>query len=394
MISVKTALNKVDNSISQFTDNETVSTINATGRVLSEDIKSPINMPPFNQSAMDGYALNLHDEKSYNMISEVKAGDNAQPVLQKGECVRIFTGAPVPETANAVIMQEKTTANKSQIIIEGEIALNANIRPHGEQVKQDQIALKKGTVISSASVGFLASLGIVKIPVYKKPSIAIIATGNELIKPGNELEYGQIYESNSLMLESTLKDLNYTNVTNYKVKDDYDSTLTLLKEVIDNHDVVLISGGISVGDYDFVGKALEALQVEEVFYKIKQKPGKPLLFGKKNNTLVFALPGNPAAALTCFYIYALKAIKKLEGNINFQLIKTTAKSTSDYIKKGNRSQFLKAIYNNNEVSILEGQSSAMLQTFSLANTFVYLEENEMEVKINDSVNLILFPTIY
>lgn len=392
MISVENALQKINKSVPQLSDIEVIKLQESTGRVLATDVISQISMPPFRQSAMDGYALCLHEEKSYKMISEVKAGDDAQPVLQPGECVRIFTGAPVPDTANAVIMQEKTTRNENEITIQGEVIPNANIRPAGEQVQNGQIALQKGTVLTAAGIGFLASLGTTNISVFKKPSIAIIATGNELIPPGNDLAYGQIYESNSAMLEGALTDLQYDSICNYKVKDNYEHTLAILKEAINKHDVVLVSGGISVGDYDFVGKALTEIGIEEIFYKIKQKPGKPLLYGKYENTLVFALPGNPAAALSCLYVYALKAIKKLEGNEHFNLIRVTAKSNSTFIKKGDRAQFLKAVYSNNEVTILEGQSSAMLQTFAVANAFVFVDEDEMEIAINDQVNVILFPT--
>ncbi|MCF6295666.1 MAG: molybdopterin molybdotransferase MoeA [Flavobacteriaceae bacterium] len=391
MIIVEDALELVQKYTLPLNQKELKCVLKSCGFVLFEDIYSPINMPPFKQSAMDGYALCLHNDITYSVIDEVKAGNSHHPELNAGEAVRIFTGAPVPETANAVIMQEKVTIDGKKIILNKTVLLDENIRPLGEQVKQGEIALKKGTKLTPAAIGYLTSLGITDVEVCKKPSIAIVVTGDELIEAGQPLTYGNIYESNSGMLLSALIGLGFANVTIHKVEDNYTNTLTKLDKLINQNDMVLITGGISVGDYDFVGKALKELEVREVFYKVKQKPGKPLFFGKKKNTIVFALPGNPAAALSCFYIYVNTALQKMSGNNNYSLAKITAKSTSEYIKKGDRAQFLKAIYKNHEVTILEGQSSAMLQTFALANALVYVSEALDYIKINDTVEIILLP---
>lgn len=391
MITVEEAIEAVRKNIIPLDIKESKNVLDSCGYVLFEDVYSPINMPPFRQSAMDGYALSLHNDASYTVMDEVKAGDGHHPILKTGEAVRIFTGAAVPDSANAVIMQEKVTVKKPKIIIEGSVPLNDNIRPLGEQVKKGSIALKKGIRLTPAAIGFLTSLGITEVNVYKKPSIAIIVTGDELVEAGNPLDYGNIYESNSGMLLNALNSLEFTNVSIHKINDNYKNTLSKLNKGITENDMVIITGGISVGDYDFVGKALNELDVKEVFYKVKQKPGKPLFFGKKKNTIVFALPGNPAAALSCFYIYVNTALQKMAGDINYSLTKTTAKSTSEYIRKGDRAQFLKAILINGKVSVLEGQSSAMLHTFALANALVYVPETLDTIKINDTVEVILLP---
>jgi len=363
----------------------------AGGYVLFEDVISPINMPPFRQSAMDGYALNLHDSLSYTLIGEIKAGDSHQPVLQKGEAVRIFTGAPVPDSANAVMMQEKVESNENTIKIKHQVALEINIRPLGEQVKTGDVALKKGTKLTPAAIGYLISLGITEVSVFKKPNIAIVTTGNELIEAGQDLTYGKIYESNSKMLLSTLYSLKFYDVTLHKVEDDYDKTVSTLKSVTTENDLVIITGGISVGDYDFVGKALKQLQVEELFYKVKQKPGKPLFFGKKGDTQIFALPGNPAAALSCFYVYVYIALQKMMNRKDLELARIEGKSISEFEKKGDRPQFLKAIYNEGEVEILEGQNSSMLQTFALSNVLVYAPEALTKIAIGDTIEVIQLP---
>ncbi|MBN4047132.1 molybdopterin molybdotransferase MoeA [bacterium AH-315-P13] len=391
MITVEEALEAVQKNILTIENKETKKVSDANSYVLFEDVYSPINMPPFNQSAMDGYAVSIHENKSYNVIDEVKAGDGHHPVLKKGEAVRIFTGSAVPETANAVIMQEKVIVNGESIYIKNPIPINDNIRPLGEQILKGNIALTKGTKLNPAAIGFLSTLGITRVEVYKKPSIAIVVTGDELIEAGQPLTYGNIYESNSGMLLSALYSLGFSNVTLHKVDDNYQNTLSKLDKVINENDMVIITGGISVGDYDYVGKALNELNVKEIFYKVKQKPGKPLFFGVKNNTTIFALPGNPAAALSCFYIYVNSALQKMAGDLEYSLTKIIGKSNSEYIKKGDRAQFLKAILKNGNVRLLEGQSSAMLHTFALANALVYVPETTFLIKKGDSVEVILLP---
>jgi molybdopterin molybdotransferase len=391
MISVESALNILKTNISPSNKSEVKPTLQAVNQILFEDISSPMNMPPFAQSAMDGYAVCLHKDLNYHVIDEVKAGDNHEPELKKGEAIRIFTGAPVPKTANAVIMQEKVQINDPLIKLESSIDIGDNIRPIGEQMKYGDVALKKGTKLTAASIGFLTSLGITEVNVYKKPSIAILVTGNELVKAGKKLNYGQIYESNAVMLQIVLNTLGYNEVITFKVDDDYNNTYNKLKDILNHHDVVLVSGGISVGDYDFVGKALLELNVNQLFYKVKQKPGKPLFFGKKEDTVVFALPGNPAASLSCFYIYVQTALQIMSGDVNFSLKRISAKSKSNFKNKGDRAQFLKAIYNNETVTILEGQSSSMLHTFALANALVYVPATKNEISIYEDIEVILLP---
>jgi len=391
MISVEQALDIVLNNIKTTDTSVTKKVADALGQTLFEDQLSPIDMPPFRQSAMDGYALCLTENGVYNIIGEVKAGDGHHPILQKGEAVRIFTGAPVPDTANAVIMQEKTSVVNNRLSINSGVLEGDNIRSLGEQVLKGKLALKKGTPLTPAAIAYLSALGITDVKVYKLPSVAIVVTGNELVEPGQNLAFGQIYESNALMLASVLRDLGCKNIVTHKIDDHYRNTVGLLKKVVKSHDLVLISGGISVGDYDFVGKALDEIGVEKLFYQVNQKPGKPLFFGKKENNVVFALPGNPGAALSCFYIYVYPAFQRMIGNYNQTLPKTQAVSLSNYSIKGNRSQFLKAFYNQGKVEILDGQNSSMLHTFALANALVYANADTNDIKINDSVEVILLP---
>ncbi|MGB0896628.1 MAG: gephyrin-like molybdotransferase Glp [Flavobacteriaceae bacterium] len=390
MIGVTEALELISSTaITQHTKQIKLS--KALNMVLANDVVSPINMPPFRQSAMDGYAIHLCNTTAYTLIDEIKAGDNLNPELNCGEAVRIFTGAPVPDTATAVVMQEHITTNGNSINLQKLVVAHDNIRPKGEQIKQGDVALKKGTKLNPAGIGYLATLGITTVEIFQQPKITIVVTGNELTPPGEQLHYGQIYESNSVMLFNAIKNLGYDNIAIQQVNDDYHTTKTIIDTAIKTNDIVLLTGGISVGDYDFVGKALHDLQVDTVFYKVKQKPGKPLFFGTKHSTPVFALPGNPAAALTCFYIYVYPILLQMAGEVNSELPKTTATSVSTFEKKGGRAQFLKAIETNGEVTILEGQSSAMLHTFALANALVLVPEEQQNINIGDLVQVIRLP---
>jgi molybdopterin molybdotransferase len=391
MISVEDAINAVKTTIKPLLKEDYKPLERAGGYKLFKDIVSPIDMPPFRQSAMDGYALNQHESLTYTLMGEVKAGDYHQPTLKPGEAVRIFTGAPVPDSANAIMMQEKVVLDGKKIVIEDHIPVEHNIRPKGEQVITGGVALKKGTKLTPAAIGYLTSLGITEVSVYKKPTIALITTGNELIEAGQPLTYGKIYESNSKMLLNALYNLKFYDVSIHKIEDDYVQTKNKLEHVIKTHDLVIATGGISVGDYDFVGKALEELNVESIFYKVKQKPGKPLYFGKKGHTAIFALPGNPAAALSCFYVYVYAALQNMMDKQGYELARVKAKSISEFEKKGDRPQFLKAIHCDGKVEILEGQNSSMLQTFAISNALVYIPETINTVRINDIVEVIILP---
>lgn len=364
---------------------ENSSLLEARKKILSQSILSPIHMPPFRQSAMDGYAVCLHESLSYQIIGEIKAGDAESFILQPGQAVKIFTGAPVPDTAQAMIPIEKVAVVQSVLTLQSSPQLEANIRPIGEQIKKGELALEKGTLLDAAAIGFLAALGVTTVPVFKKPSVGIVVTGNELLAPGLPLTYGKVYESNGVMLEAALLDAFYQEVTLYSVKDDFESTKNTLQTAISQHEVVLVSGGISVGDYDFVAQALQELQVKTLFHKVNQKPGKPLFAGKVNEKMIFALPGNPAACLTCFYVYVLPTLQRISGQM-IQYETTNKIPLKHSLSVNNtRSQFLKAKITNGKVIILSHQASSMLNTFSMANALVYVPEGNYELKENELV---------
>ncbi|WP_269226042.1 molybdopterin molybdotransferase MoeA [Flavobacterium eburneipallidum] len=388
MISVQDAFSILENNLPELQEAE-YTLAQARKHILAETIFSPINMPPFRQSAMDGYALCLFEGLEYEMMGEIKAGDSHQVELLPGQAVKIFTGAAVPDTTQAVIQIELVSEKDGRLYLEEQVNPETNVRPIGEQISVGELALENGTLLNAAAIGFLAGLGITTVKVFKKPRVGIVVTGNELTKPGEPLEYGKVYESNGIMLESALKEAYFENVSLYEVNDDFDNTKNKLADALSANDVVLVSGGISVGDYDFVARALKELEVETLFYKVNQKPGKPLFAGKVKNKIVFALPGNPAAALTCFYVYVLPTLSILSGKApNYNQSKPVS-IVHDYSVKNTRSQFLKANIVDDEANILSHQASSMLNSFAVSNGLVYVPDGTYELKKGDKVAVYL-----
>ncbi len=365
-----------------------IKTTKSLGFILAEAIYSPMDLPPFRQSAMDGYAFTHNDLHHFDVVSTSQAGDFLNKKVKKDQAIRIFTGAYVPDSLDTVVMQEHTTVKDKTIEIINMPARFANVRNKGEQIKQNELVLEKNTLITPAAIGFLACLGITKITVYAKPKVAIVVTGNELVKIGKKLPEGKIYESNAIMLEAALQGIGIKKIKTFRVKDNLKATKRVLKSCLATFDVVLVSGGISVGDYDFVKEALLFNGVEELFYKINQKPGKPLFFGKKDKTLVFALPGNPASTLTSFYIYVYPALKRNMGFEEIHLPKTKRKIATQFENTTGKTLFLKGLYDDEKVRVLESQSSTMLNTFAVANALIYLPHDVVNIEKDQEVTVI------
>ena len=398
MITVQEAKQKIIANTALLST-EIIGTQAALNFVLAVDILAPLSLPSFRQSSMDGFAIDHSDIIQagvfLNIINESKAGEATRQTLNKGEAIRIFTGAPVPDGATAVIMQEHTAKENGRVIIH-EYPVNAgtNVRNIGQQIKVGAVALPKNTLLSPGSVGFLLGLNIEKVEVYKKPKVGLLITGDELVKTGEPIAHGQIYESNSAMLVAALQQEGIADVEVKYAKDDLQSTINTLQELAEENDLILATGGVSVGDYDFVGKALEAIQAETIFYKIKQKPGKPLLFAKRGEKLFFALPGNPASSLVCYYEYVLPAIRKMSGRSDYFLRSLRMPAKIAYSFNGERDEFLKATATEEHVIPLDGQESFALRSFAIANAIVYLPVTQNVVAEGDLVEVHLLPSSF
>lgn len=368
----------------------------AHGRMLASDLLAPVDLPLFDQSAMDGYAVKFEPEQldetpHFKMIGTIKAGETQTFSLETGQCVRIFTGARVPATANAVVMQEKAEQVDNQVKMEPEtLKIGANIRYQGSQIHAGTVALTAGTILQAGAIGFLASMGISAAPVIPRPRVAVIATGDELRPAGAQLQAGEIFESNQSMLLAALLETGIDTAQSMVLPDDEAKIQVGVADMLNNCDLLILSGGISVGDYDFVGKILKKIGVEQLFYKVSQKPGKPLFVGRLNNKFIFALPGNPGAVLTCFYEYVLPAIRRMSGHVDMFLPAIQARIAESFHNKGDRSLFLKAYFENGAARILEKQGSDMLHSFAMANALVYIPEG-VKIEQGELVEVHLLP---
>ena len=367
----------------------------AAGLVLARTVYAIADIPPFNQSSMDGYAFCFREwekKQSLTIKGEVAAGLTTSVFPNAYEAVRIFTGAAVPSYMDTVVMQEKVITDNNQLIIEDKsIKEGCNVRVKGSDIKAGSNALAEGSKLNPASIGFLASMGITEVCVYPYPKIKIVITGNELIQPGGILQHGQVYESNSFALKAVLQQMHLTDVSVLYVKDDPDELKQVLENALENCDILLITGGVSVGEYDFVAKALANCGVTTLLHTIKQKPGKPLFVGKRKKQLIFGLPGNPSSVLTCFYEYTIPAIERMMQLTTSCIQKKILPLTVAINKKIGFTHFLKAWATFDKVTPLGAQESYRLSSFATANCLICLEEDKTEYLAGDLVEVHLFP---
>lgn len=360
----------------------------AFGLTLSIDVIAAIDIPAFAQSSMDGYAFNFNDiTNALNISGEIAAGANTPLQINTGEAARIFTGAPLPEGADTVVMQEKIIIENNKLIIKDDALQQfSNVRAKGAEVKAGTIAMAAGTHLTAAAIGFLAGIGITHVAVYPPPVITIIITGNELQIPGNALQFGQVYEASSVMLTAALQKVGVKSIISIKVKDDKEALKHSLAKALQQSDIVLLTGGVSVGDYDFVVEVARACGIEQRFHKIKQRPGKPLFFGTKEAKQIFGLPGNPSSSLVCFYEYVLPMIEGMMRQQN-SVIVLKARLTHNYPKAAGLTHFLKATYSNGNVTPLHAQESFRLHSFAQANCLIVLKEENENYKAGDEVEV-------
>lgn len=363
----------------------------ACGYTLAFDVVAPTDIPAFDQSAMDGYAIRFDDRTNrLQVLAEVPAGSAAGAALLPGNAVRIFTGAPVPPGADTVVMQEKVKAGGGTIsVLDVNLEKGKNIRSRGSEIKTGQLALSRGSVLSPAGIGFLAGIGISEVSIHPPPGVTLVVTGSELTDPGTLLEQGQVYESNSYALRAALQRCGVTEIRTIRVKDDAALLTSSLGEALQSSSMILLTGGVSVGDYDFVTRAAAACGVTQVFHKVKQKPGKPMYFGVKDIIPVFGLPGNPASVLTCFYEYVAPAIARMLGR-KIIAHHGVAKLQQPYHKAGGLTHFLKGSHCDGKVWILPAQESYRMRSFAEANCLVVIPEAAEAVGAGDDVEVRYF----
>ncbi len=370
----------------------TLPIIEAAGYVLAADIIAAFDIPSFNQSSMDGYAIKFFDTAiPLKVVGEMAAGTAGNFTVELGEAARIFTGAPLPNGTDTVVMQEKVELkNEAILITDPNLTKGLNVRLKGAEAMAGTLAMPEGGLLSPAAIGFLAGIGVTKVLVYALPVVSIIVTGNELQQPGSVLLPGQVYESNSYSLTTALQQAGIKNIKVFYAEDDLMALKNTLEKALENSDLVLLTGGVSVGDYDFVVRAATLCGIVQQFHKVKQKPGKPLYFGTLGKKLVFGLPGNPASVLNCFYNFVLLVVQFLSGK-NGGLQKIEAKLSKACTKSPGLTHFLKGMYLNGSAIPLNAQESFKLNSFARADCLICLEEAHADYAEGEMVTVYLLP---
>lgn len=362
----------------------------ALGYTIAADVFANVDIPAYPQSSMDGYAFSYTDwqqNKSLQISGEMAAGTKESVPLSSNTAVRIFTGAPVPPDADTVVMQEKVVAEKGILTIQDDqLQAGANVRPKGSEIKVGELALPSGTLLTPAAIGFLAGIGVTEVMVYPSPVVTIIITGNELQRPGQPLQYGQVYDANSFALSAVLQQYGIQQIEVISVPDEIERLNEALSQALQKSDLVLLTGGVSVGDYDFVTRSAKHCGINTQFHKLKQRPGKPLFFGTKGRQMIFGLPGNPSSVLTCFYMYVLPVIMGMKKT-GTGLIQQQVPLSQSYHKTTQLTHFLKGRYDGQTAAPLGAQESYRMRSFAGANCLIEIEEKAERVEQGSLVTI-------
>ena len=395
------ALEKMLSAISPIHDTESVLLKQALGRVLAADITSPINVPPHNNSAMDGYAFayeSLASQEYLTLAGRSMAGQPFTGTCQKDECVRIMTGAKLPSGCDTVEMQENCAAEGESIRFLEKRKKGDHVRYAGEDITKGEIVFAKGRRLSAIDIGVLTSLGINELSVFRQLTVALIATGDELKTLGEPLGNGDIYESNSYALTGMLQNLNVKVIDFGVIQDDEEAIRQAFIQADAQADAVISSGGVSVGDADYTKTVLEQLG-EIAFWKIAMKPGKPFAFGTLANSYFFGLPGNPVSAMVTADLLAMPALMKMQNCHAKPLQKLKAKALSDLRKSPGRMDFQRGILSQNAegeltVSSTGSQGSGILTSIAFANCYIVLPSEQGRVSAGEMVDVQLFDRFF
>ena len=401
-MSVEKAKTWIANFLSPLEQQETIHIKNALHRIVAESVIANINVPNHDNSAMDGYAINVDSLKgsepfTLQITGKVFAGNQLEG--NTNEAVRIMTGATIPSGLNAVIPQEHAEAHQDVITFKTKPSINQNIRHLGEDIKSGQIVFQSGRKIESCDLGLLASLGIDSIKVYRKIKVAFFSTGDEIISLGNPLLPGQVYDSNRYSLIGLLKRLDVEAIDLGVVPDNKKIIEDTLKKASDMADVIITTGGVSVGEADYIKEVLKKIG-EILFWKISMKPGRPLAYGKIGDCHYFGLPGNPVSTMVTFYQFVRETILTLSGQTPIPKIPLIKAKLLFPIKKiPGRTEFQRGIYEQDnegtfKVSPLKDQGSGILRSMSEANCFIVLYEDMAHLDKDMWVDIQLFTSLF
>jgi molybdopterin molybdotransferase len=388
LISIDEARRRVLEAVTRLGD-EDVSLDLALGRVLAEDVTSGIEVPPFDSSGMDGYALVAGPEAELDVIGEARAGHPASEAVRPGAAIRISTGAVVPEGADAVVPLERTTALTGGVRVPA-TQPGANIRRAAEDISLGAVVLRRGTTLGPAELGVAASVGRATLRCALRPRVAVLVTGDELTPPGEPLAPGGIYSSNGFALTAQVERAGAALAGRGTVPDTPEGTRAALSHALDEADVVIVSGGVSVGPHDHVKDALRELGVEERFWGVRLRPGKPVWFGTRDGTLAFGLPGNPVSAMVTFQLFARPALAALQG-AGPDAVRTTAVLAQPVARNPRRDEAVRVRLRHSDAGLVAettgAQGSHMLTSMLGADGLALIRHGDGELAAGERVEV-------
>lgn len=381
---------------SQFV--EEVFLIDALARVAAQDYISPVSQPPFDRSPLDGYALvaedtygaSLETPVSLLVTEEVMAGDFPSREIKRGMATRIMTGAPIPVGADCIIRQEDTDYGDNTVAIYRQMEAYENYCYKGEDFKAGECLIKKDTCLTAIEIGILASMGYKKIFVYKKPRIGLFTTGDELVMPGEPLKPGKIYNSNLFVLWGRLKELGAEPVIADNLPDTEDEVAKVLSELLEQVDIIITTGGVSVGKKDIMHGALDKLNAKKIFWRVLMKPGTPTIFAVVKGVPVISLSGNPFGAITNLELLVRPVLFEMTGNEDIFPTRKTAIMQDEYAKPSMGMRFIRGMFQDGKVYQPKGlQSSGVLGSMQGCNCLIEIQPNTQGLKPGDSVEVVL-----
>jgi molybdopterin molybdotransferase len=372
------------------------------GFVLAERLIARMPLPRFDASAVDGYAVRRADiaaasrETPVTVVLQgaVCAGDARRIKLRPGHTIRILTGAIVPAGADAIVMQEYVRVEQGMVIFAATASIGDNIRFSGDEFRKGEMVLKEGALITPPVVAMLATLGRRRVRVYRKPRVALVVTGDEMSTPGSRLSRGQIYDSNTPGLLASLQVMGIEGVRHFRVGDKVKRIEQTFRRALANSDVVVSSGGVSVGSSDFVKDVLGKLRVRRIFWEVAIKPGKPIFFGTRGKKLAFGLPGNPVAAQLGFQLFIKPALLRMMGAETSEPLALTASLRHDLKKKPGRMEFVRGVLTNDDAGRLQvaptrGQDSHMMGGLAAANCLIHFPNDADMLPVGSDVTVSL-----
>ena len=379
---------------------ESVPAARAMGRTLARDIRAREDIPPFTKATMDGYAVRAADTRpaaaaagpvELDVVDDLTAGRRSRRAVGPGQAVRIMTGAPLPRGADAVVMVEDTERRDGRVAVRRAVRPGANIGLAGEDMKKGEVALARGALIGPAESGMLAAAGLVRVPVVRRPRLAVIATGDEIVEPGERKRPGQIRNANGAALTALAAaagaEARYLGIA----RDRSDSLRRKLARAGDA-DILVLSGGVSVGDHDLVKDGLLAAGVRTVFWKVRIKPGKPVFFGRRGRQLVFGLPGNPTSAMVTFLLFVRPAVERLLGRESPGPRRGRAVLTEEIVLKPGRRQFLRGLLDADgstlRVRPYADQRSGVLRSMVRSRVLIDLPADAERVEAGREVDIV------